>query len=165
MSAELLEVVDELGQTIGSATRAACHSDPSIIHRTVGVLVYNEDGQLFIQERASAKDTFPGHLDISASGHVCAGEQTLAAAHRELEEELGIDAPLKHLGSILVRDTSESEYAEIYRCIYGGEMMLNEQEVTDGAFVDPVTIAADEPRLTPFARAVLDAFPTPLTTV
>lgn len=44
---------------------------------------------LLVQRRAAGKSTWPGKLDVSAAGHLAAGEAPLEGL-RELEEELGI---------------------------------------------------------------------------
>ena len=44
---------------------------------------------LLLQRRASTKDTWPDYLDITAAGHLSAGEETLDGL-REVEEELGL---------------------------------------------------------------------------
>jgi isopentenyldiphosphate isomerase len=49
----------------------------------------NEGSYLLLQRRAATKDTWPGYLDITAAGHLSAGEETLDGL-REVEEELGL---------------------------------------------------------------------------
>ena len=44
---------------------------------------------LLVQRRAATKDTWPGRLDVTAAGHLAAGEEPLDGL-RELEEELGL---------------------------------------------------------------------------
>ena len=44
---------------------------------------------LLVQRRAVTKDTWPGRLDVTAAGHLAAGEEPLDGL-RELEEELGL---------------------------------------------------------------------------
>jgi len=44
---------------------------------------------LLLQRRATTKDTWPGYLDVTAAGHLAAGETTLDGL-REVEEELGL---------------------------------------------------------------------------
>ena len=44
---ELFVVVDEHGEPIGTATRAACHSDPSLVHLSVHVVVLAHGGVLW----------------------------------------------------------------------------------------------------------------------
>ncbi len=44
---------------------------------------------LLVQRRAAGKDTWPGYLDLTAGGHLAAGEEPLDGL-REVEEELGL---------------------------------------------------------------------------
>lgn len=46
--------------------------------------------ELLLQRRAHDKATWPGFLDISAAGHIDAGETPLEAALRETAEEIGL---------------------------------------------------------------------------
>ncbi len=47
--------------------------------------------EVLLQRRSPQKWTWPNCYDISAAGHIDAGEEPLAAALRETKEELGID--------------------------------------------------------------------------
>lgn len=49
-----------------------------------------DDMELLLQRRAHDKATWPGYLDISAAGHIDAGETPLQAALRETAEEIGL---------------------------------------------------------------------------
>jgi len=55
-----------------------------LLHRISVVYLTNNKNQILIQKRSD------GRLDHSAAGHVDVGESYLAAAERELEEELGV---------------------------------------------------------------------------
>jgi isopentenyldiphosphate isomerase len=48
--------------------------------------------EILLQKRAADKLSWPDHLDISAAGHLDAGETPLEAAIRETKEELGLRA-------------------------------------------------------------------------
>lgn len=61
-----------------------------LFHRSVLVLVYNSEGKVYLQKRHRGKQLYPRRLDISATGHVQAGESREDAAMRELHEELGL---------------------------------------------------------------------------
>lgn len=87
---EILDVVDEEDRVIGQATREEVHRNKKLIHRSIGVAVSNDKGELFLQQRSATKDTDPNKWTISCSGHVGAGDDYLATVYRELEEELGI---------------------------------------------------------------------------
>lgn len=59
-----------------------------------------EQRQVLFQRRRDIKDTFPGCYDITAAGHLTAGEQ-LQDASRELEEELGVHVSFDALSYLL----------------------------------------------------------------
>lgn len=57
---------------------------------------------LLAQRRAATKDTWPGYLDVTAAGHLAAGEETMDGL-REVEEELGLRAQPERLVSLGTR--------------------------------------------------------------
>ena len=70
-------MLDAAGREIGSASREACHSDASLIHPSVHVVVMTGSGCLW-QLRGYGKDSAPGHWDHACSGHVSLGEDARA---------------------------------------------------------------------------------------
>jgi isopentenyl-diphosphate delta-isomerase len=62
----------------------------SLKHRSVIVLLYDNNGKLYLQKRSSEKKQYPGRWDVSASGHVYAKESVKDAAFRVLNSKLGI---------------------------------------------------------------------------
>ena len=62
----------------------------------VHTCLFNNKGEMLIQQRALDKIDFPGKWDISSGGGVMAGEESSHAAERELEEELGIKVDLSN---------------------------------------------------------------------
>ena len=91
VSHELLDVVDADDRVIAVKTRGDIHAQ-GLKHRAVHILVFNGQGQVFLQKRSLSKDEQPGKWDSSAAGHVDSGETYLECASREIEEELGIVA-------------------------------------------------------------------------
>lgn len=90
--AEMFDIYDEDLQHIGVKPRAAVHRDGDwhqVFH--CWVVGQDENGQVFVilQRRSADKDIYPDKLDISAAGHLEAGE-TVGEGVRELEEELGL---------------------------------------------------------------------------
>ena len=57
----------------------------------VHVCVFNQTGEMLIQQRQSFKEGWPDLWDVSVGGGVQAGETTQQAAQRELGEELGLE--------------------------------------------------------------------------
>ncbi|MBD2848204.1 NUDIX domain-containing protein [Paenibacillus sp. IB182496] len=98
MTEERLDIYDASGRPLGTATRAEAHRQ-GYWHRTLHCwLARRGSGALFVrfQRRHAAKDTYPGCFDVTAAGHLAAGE-TVREATREIEEELGVAAPFEAL--------------------------------------------------------------------
>ncbi len=93
---EIFDVVDSDDRVIGRASRRQVHAR-RLRHRAVHVLLFDQAGRLYVQKRSATKDTFPGHYDSSASGHLHAGEDYDACAVRELREELRLHVPRRYL--------------------------------------------------------------------
>jgi isopentenyldiphosphate isomerase len=127
---ELLDLVDEHDRVIGTVRKGATESDPSLLHREVAILIHR-DGELLWQLRSAAKTVMPLTWDLACAGHVGAGDQPDAAAHRELLEELGYDVELMLLERRLVRAPSETYFAYVFAGAApdGFEPVLDHDEV------------------------------------
>ncbi len=87
---EYLDVLDEKGNKTGEVkSKPEIHKN-GLWHRTVHIWLMNSKDELLLQMRSKTKDTYPGCWDVSAAGHISAGEDSLLSAERELFEELGI---------------------------------------------------------------------------
>jgi isopentenyldiphosphate isomerase len=128
---EILEIVDKYGTIIGHAERDVLHRNPSLIHRVVHVLVFNNDGGLLLQKRSMNKDIAPGAWDTSVGGHINPGEDIRDAARREMFEELGITDidNIEFLYTYLYTNHRESELVSAFRCSYDGEIHISVDEI------------------------------------
>lgn len=126
--------VDAHDHVIGTLPRRVAHAEKSRIHRSVGILVFDSQGKLFLQKRSRTKDTYPGYWTISASGHPRSGMTYRQAAINELWEELGITeaVPLKRLGKRLMHYPQETEYETFYQTVYDGPLSLHPEEIATG---------------------------------
>ena len=132
---EMFDLVDEAGRPIGRARRRECHGNPDLIHPSVHVLVFNDRGELFLQKRSMRKETQPGRWDSSVGGHLHPGEDPLAGALRESEEELGLrNVPLLLSHAYVWRCPRESEYVRTYIARCNGPFRLDPDEIDDGRF-------------------------------
>ena len=127
---ENFNIVDINDNVIGQATRKECHSDPNLIHRTVFVLIFNDQNQVLWQKRSHTTDVSPGKWVTSVSGHVIAGEDYEKTAVREVREELGIDVSLEFLGKFLYRYPNENEYSAIFKASSNGPFTYNIEEIS-----------------------------------
>jgi 16S rRNA (adenine1518-N6/adenine1519-N6)-dimethyltransferase len=80
------------------------------------------------------KDAHPRRWDSSSSGHVNAGDDYGTTAPRELEEELGVSAPLDPVGEIAACRNTGWEFVKIFRATHDGPFRLPPAEVECGAF-------------------------------
>jgi isopentenyl-diphosphate Delta-isomerase len=94
---EPLDVLDPQGEPTGAIKPRGEVHRIGLWHRTVHVWIVNSKNQLLLQKRSQAKESHPGLWDISAAGHITAGDESKTAAIRELKEELGIDAEASEL--------------------------------------------------------------------
>ena len=88
---EMVEVVDEFDQPV-LVVPAMDARLQKLRRRVILVLLHDNCGRLYLQKRSKIKLTYPERWDVSASGHVKAGEAKEDAARRELAEELGVKA-------------------------------------------------------------------------
>ena len=96
---ELVELVDLDGLTLGSATVDAAHTAPGQLHRAFSVLLFDDEGQTLLQQRAAGKTRFPLRWANACCGHPAPGTGVVAAAEQRLAEELGITGvPLREVG-------------------------------------------------------------------
>ena len=131
---ELFDVVDENDNVIGQATRGEVHSNKKLIHRSIGVIVFNEKGEIFLQQRSSTKDTDPLKWTISASGHVELGHTYEETAQRELVEELGIKLEIVPVIKYICHDVAETEIQMLYKAYSNGPFKLNKEEIKQGKY-------------------------------
>jgi isopentenyl-diphosphate Delta-isomerase len=140
---EYLDILDEKGRKTGESVPYDEAHLKGLIHMAVHVWMMNPQGELLLQRRSPNKGTYPNHWDISAAGHVSAGQTSLEAARRETEEELGLDLPdsaFKYLFSveqhIVLKNGTyiNNEFNDIYLVQTDkniNEMQLQEEEVAE----------------------------------
>ncbi|AZN39429.1 NUDIX hydrolase [Paenibacillus albus] len=95
---EQFDYYDEAGNWLGTASRSDVHAR-GLWHRSIHCWLVRRDGErklVLFQQRSEDKDTFPSHFDVTAAGHLSAGE-TMQDAAREIEEELGVRVPFEAL--------------------------------------------------------------------
>ena len=89
---ELLDILDESGLPTGQVVPKSEAHRLGLWHRCFHCWICGSDpggSYLLLQRRAATKDTWPGYLDVTAAGHLAAGEKTLDGL-REVEEEIGL---------------------------------------------------------------------------
>ena len=95
--ADSLILVDDADREVGHASRARCHEGRGLLHRAFSLFVFNDRGELLIQQRAGGKRLWPLYWSNSCCSHPRRAESMDVAIHRRLQEELGIACPLHFL--------------------------------------------------------------------
>lgn len=66
-------------------------------HLVANIFLFNQAGEVLLQQRSFDKLNYPGAWDCSVGGSVLAGETPLAAMVREVHEELGLTVTQEQL--------------------------------------------------------------------
>lgn len=90
---ELVILVDQDDRETGVMEKIQAHRE-ALLHRAFSVFVFNSKGELMLQQRALGKYHSPGLWTNTCCSHPRPGEETEAAAHRRLHEEMGFDCTL-----------------------------------------------------------------------
>jgi Isopentenyldiphosphate isomerase len=155
MTEEWVDIVDENNIVIGTAPRSKMRQQ-KLLHRASYIVITNALGQLYVQRRTASKDYCPSMLDACCGGVVSAGEDILASAYRELDEEMGIhDVPLRSYGSFLHCDHECKVWGALFSCQYDGELALQAEEVEYVMLMTPVEILHRTEEFTPDSLAAI----------
>ncbi len=128
---EFLDIVDEENEVVGAAPIDEIYSK-RLNHRIVHVMIFNDKGEIFLQQRSAKKEFCPGHWVTSAGGHVQKGETYEQAAKREMKEELGINIPLTKIHESPYDHYKMRKFLQVFRGISEGPFKFNEDEVAGG---------------------------------
>ncbi len=90
MSNEILEIVNEKDEVIGTESREKIHQR-GLLHREVHVWFITPNREIIFQHRAKTKDTYPDLLDSTVGGHVGLGMSYEETAIKECKEETGVN--------------------------------------------------------------------------
>jgi len=104
-------IVNANGHTVGTMDKMAAHWSGTQ-HRAFSVFIFNSKGQLLLQQRALDKYHSGGLWTNTCCSHQKPGESTLDAAHRRLQEEMGIDCQLTELFQFSYRHEFENGLIE-----------------------------------------------------
>jgi isopentenyl-diphosphate delta-isomerase len=146
---EALILVDESDREVGHLSKDRCHDGRGVLHRAFSLLIFNRDGELLLQQRASSKRLWPLYWSNSCCSHPRRDESMEVAIYRRLHEELGICCPLQYLFKFQYQAQFGSEGAEHELCsVYigrhtTGRLRINRDEILGFRWVSPEALLGE----------------------
>lgn len=140
---EMVDVLDEEGNVTGETASLLEVHEKGLWHQTAHVWIWDGEGKILLQKRAEGKMICPGFWDVSAAGHIDAGEEVEDGALRETEEELGVKFGKEDLVKLGVSQTDgaipktewwDKEWQHIWLAKWEGKMedlKMEEDEVCE----------------------------------
>jgi len=133
--AEELILVDANDTGVGYLTKAACHDGEGVLHRAFSLFLFNEAGDLLLQQRSEDKRLWPGYWSNSCCSHPRRGETMPVATRRRLLDELNIEAVLEFVYRFSYQarfgdQGSENELCHVYLGKTSHPVQPNEQEIS-----------------------------------
>ncbi|MGI9260949.1 MAG: isopentenyl-diphosphate Delta-isomerase [Woeseiaceae bacterium] len=131
---ELLILVDEHDNQSGMMSKAACHDGDGTLHRAFSIFLFNSEGKLLLQQRASGKRLWPQFWSNSCCSHPRQGEAIEFAASRRLSDELHASADLEFVYRFIYQASfgelgSEHEMCHVFLGSLVDEPHANETEI------------------------------------
>jgi isopentenyl-diphosphate Delta-isomerase len=147
MTEELVILVDESDRPIGTSEKLAAHRNP-VLHRAFSIFVINQLGQVMLQKRAKQKYHSGGLWTNTCCSHPRPGEETLLAAKRRLQEEMGFCCELEEIFSFvyraqLDRELTEYEFDHVLLGKFDGEPRLNPDEAEAWKWMEILDLQLD----------------------
>ena len=120
---------EKTGKTMvrGEETPAGCYR--LVVH----VCIFNDKGQLLIQQRQPFKEGWPNKWDISVGGSAIAGDTSSMAAERETAEEIGLSIDFSDRRPVITVNFSDGfdDFYTIEKDISLEELHLQKEEVAE----------------------------------
>ncbi|HUI85821.1 MAG TPA: NUDIX domain-containing protein [Nitrososphaerales archaeon] len=163
---EILVLVDEHDNELGTQTREKCHLGEGLRHRAYVVFLFHE-GKLLLQQRSGEKLLWPSYWDVSFTSHVYPGESYMHAARRKGAQELGAHfEELEDVYSFVYKVPfgrySENEFCRLLVGRFDGVISPNPREIMDTKYVRLPELRRElrerPERYTPWLKLAFDGF-------
>lgn len=130
---EKVILVDEQDNQLGLMPKMEAH-EKAVLHRAFSVFVFNDQGELMLQQRAADKYHSPLLWTNTCCSHQRDGETSLEAGRRRLEEEMGFVCDLKEVFWFVYKapfdnGLTEHELDHVMVGTFNGKPKINPEEV------------------------------------
>jgi isopentenyl-diphosphate Delta-isomerase len=142
-------LVNSQDEPIGTMEKMKVHYE-GLLHRAFSIFIFNEKGEMLLQQRANEKYHSGGLWTNACCSHPRPGEDTAKAATRRLAEELGFQVPLKKIFDFTYETPfdnglTEHEFDHVFAGVYSGTIVPNKREVQDYCFkkIDDISLSLE----------------------
>ena len=130
---EQVILVDEQDNPIGLMSKLEAHQK-AVLHRAFSVFIFNDKGELMLQQRAKHKYHSPGLWTNTCCSHQREGESNVQAGKRRLQEEMGFTTELREVTSFIYKapfdnGLTEHEFDHVLLGYYEDDPEINPDEV------------------------------------
>jgi isopentenyl-diphosphate delta-isomerase len=88
---ELVVLVSEDNEVLGTANKSTVHGETTPLHRAFSVFIFDHNNRLLLQQRSAQKQAWPFFWSNSCCGHPALHESNIQAVIRRCQFELGIE--------------------------------------------------------------------------
>lgn len=136
---EKVVLVNPNDEVLGQMDKMQAHEN-GLLHRAFSVFLFNDQGEMLLQKRASEKYHSPNQWTNACCSHPRLNESYLDGAIRRTKEELGIDCELTEKFRFIYKaDVGnglwEHELDYVFVGNFSGEFDLNLDEVSEIRYV------------------------------
>lgn len=158
---ESLILVDEQDNEIGTLPKDKCHDGMGQLHRAFSLFIFNEAGEMLLQQRSALKRLWPMYWSNACCSHPRRGENMEDAVNRRLKQELGLTSELEYLFKFIYHAQynetgSEHELCWVYVGRSEDSVIVNANEIADWRFVSVETLneelATESDKFTPWIK-------------
>lgn len=140
MAEEFVILVDENDNEIGTMEKIEAH-EKAVLHRAFSIFVFNDAGQMMLQQRALSKYHSPGLWTNTCCSHPRPGESLDDATKRRIVEEMGFSCELDEVLSFIYKapfdhGLTEHELDHVFTGTYNDDPVINPDEVEAWKWVD-----------------------------
>ncbi len=145
---ELLILVDTHDQETGSLGKVECHDGDGILHRAFSVFLFNDRGELLLQQRSADKRLWPMYWTNTCCSHPRRGESMQVATERRLQQELNTASTLEFIYKFEYQARfgnlgSENELCWVHLGRVEREATANDAEIAALRYADTKTLQAE----------------------
>jgi isopentenyl-diphosphate delta-isomerase len=110
-----IDLVDPADRVVGEGSRNNVFRQKDAF-RVVHILVFDRKGRLLLQQLSASRERNPLHWGSSVAAYLFSGESYEEAAHRRLEQELGVlNASITPVGITTMLDAGVVKFISLFK--------------------------------------------------